>query len=92
LSQYEIADILTRVLERKITYVPLDIEAFQKLLKERGYTPHFQQHVGGIAEEIRVRPANRSVAARAGAASPREGVKTANRSRCPARTFLAVVP
>jgi hypothetical protein len=29
----------------------LDIEAFQKLLKERGYTPHFQQHVGGIAEE-----------------------------------------
>ena len=51
LSQYEIADILTRVLERKITYVPLDIEAFQKLLKERGYTAHFQQHVGGIAEE-----------------------------------------
>jgi uncharacterized protein YbjT (DUF2867 family) len=51
LSQYEVADILTRVLERKITYVPLDIEAFQKLLKERGYTAHFQQHVRGIAEE-----------------------------------------
>jgi uncharacterized protein YbjT (DUF2867 family) len=51
LSQYEIADVLTRVLERKITYVPLDIDAFQKLLRERGYTTHFQQHVGGIAEE-----------------------------------------
>jgi uncharacterized protein YbjT (DUF2867 family) len=51
LSQYEIADILTRVLERKIAYVPSDIEAFQKILKERGYTVHFQQHVGGIAEE-----------------------------------------
>jgi hypothetical protein len=51
LSQYEITDILTRVLERKITYVPLDSEAFQKLLKERGYTAHFQQHVGGIVQE-----------------------------------------
>ena len=51
LSQYEIADILTRVLERKITYVPLDIAAFQNILKERGYTAHFQQHVGGISEE-----------------------------------------
>jgi NAD(P)H dehydrogenase (quinone) len=51
LSQYEIADILTQVLGRKITYVPLEISAFKTLLKEMGFTPHFQQHMGGVCQD-----------------------------------------
>jgi uncharacterized protein YbjT (DUF2867 family) len=53
LSQYEIADILTQVLGKKITYVPLEIEAFKEMLKELGFTPHFQQHMGNVAQDCR---------------------------------------
>ncbi len=51
LNQYEIADILTRVLEKKITYVPMEIEPFKEMLKEMGFTPHFQQHMGHVAQD-----------------------------------------
>jgi hypothetical protein len=34
LSQYEIADMLTQVLGNRITYIPMEIEAFKTLLKE----------------------------------------------------------
>jgi NAD(P)H dehydrogenase (quinone) len=40
-SQYEIAEMLTRVLGDKITYIPMEIEAFKTLLKELGFTPYF---------------------------------------------------
>jgi NAD(P)H dehydrogenase (quinone) len=53
LDQYEIADILTQVLGKKITYVPLEIDAFQEMLKEMGFTPHFQQHMGHVAQDCR---------------------------------------
>ena len=36
LSEYDVAEILTKVLGRKITYVPLEIEAFVALLKDMG--------------------------------------------------------
>ena len=38
LTQFEIAQILSDVLGRKITYVPMEIEAFKGVLKNMGYT------------------------------------------------------
>ena len=51
LSQYEIADMLTQVLGNKITYIPMEIEAFKTLLKELGFTPYFQQHMGYVCQD-----------------------------------------
>jgi NAD(P)H dehydrogenase (quinone) len=51
LSEYEVADILTEVLGKKITYVPMENEAFKEMLKGMGFTPHFQQHMGHVAED-----------------------------------------
>jgi NAD(P)H dehydrogenase (quinone) len=53
LSQYDIADLLTQALGRKITYVPMEIEAFKEMLKQMGFTPHFQQHMGNVAQDCR---------------------------------------
>jgi NAD(P)H dehydrogenase (quinone) len=53
LSQYDIAGILSEVLGRKITYVPLEIEAFTEILKGMGFTPHFQQHIAAVAQDCR---------------------------------------
>jgi len=51
LSEYEVADILTEVLGKKVTYVPMENEAFKEILKGMGFTPHFQQHMGHVAED-----------------------------------------
>ena len=51
LSQYEIADMLTEVLGHKITYVPLEIVAFKNMLKDLGFTPHFQQHMEYVCQD-----------------------------------------
>jgi NAD(P)H dehydrogenase (quinone) len=51
LSQYEIADMLTQVLGNKITYVPLEIAAFKNMLKDLGFTPHFQQHMEYVCQD-----------------------------------------
>jgi uncharacterized protein YbjT (DUF2867 family) len=53
LTQFEIAGILSDVLGRKITYVPMEIEAFKAVLKDMGYTPHFSQHVSAVAQDCR---------------------------------------
>src|SRR5882757_937507 len=53
LTQYEVAEILSRVLGRKITYVPMEIEAFKLVLKDRGFTPHFIQHIAAVAQDCR---------------------------------------
>ncbi len=50
-SQYEIADMLTQVVGHKITYVPLEIVAFKNMLKEMGFTPHFQQHMEYVCQD-----------------------------------------
>src|SRR5271154_5822476 len=50
-SQYEIADMLTQVLGDKITYIPMEIEASKTLLKELGFTPYFQQHMGYVCQD-----------------------------------------
>ena len=51
LSEYEVADILTEVLGKRVTYVPMENEAFKEMLKGMGFTPHFQQHMGHVAED-----------------------------------------
>ena len=53
LTQYEVADILTQVLGRKITYVPMEIEPFKQVLKDMGFTPHFIQHISAVAQDCR---------------------------------------
>lgn len=51
LRQYDIAEMLTQVLGRKITYQPVEIPAFKEMLKQMGFTPHFQQHMEHVAED-----------------------------------------
>jgi uncharacterized protein YbjT (DUF2867 family) len=53
LTQFEVAEILSEVLGRKITYVPMEIEAFKGVLKDMGRTPHFIQHVSAVAQDCR---------------------------------------
>ncbi len=53
LSQYEITDILTQVLGRHISYVPMEIDAFKEVLEKMGFTPHFQQHISAVAQDCR---------------------------------------
>jgi uncharacterized protein YbjT (DUF2867 family) len=53
LTQYEVADILSQVLGRKITYVPMEIEPFKQVLKDMGFTPHFIQHISAVAQDCR---------------------------------------
>jgi uncharacterized protein YbjT (DUF2867 family) len=53
LTQYETARFLSDVLGRKITYVPVEIEAFDGVLKDMGRTPHFRQHVSAVAQDCR---------------------------------------
>src|SRR5271165_6497073 len=53
LTQYQVADILTQVLGRKITYVPVEIEAFSEIWKEMGYTPYIRQHISAVAQDCR---------------------------------------
>ena len=53
LTQYDVADILTQVLARKITYVPMEIEPFKQVLKDMGFTPHFIQHISAVAQDCR---------------------------------------
>jgi len=53
LSQYEVADILTQVLGRKISYVPLEIKDFMEIWKELGFSPYNQQHIAAVAQDCR---------------------------------------
>jgi len=52
LTQYDVAEILSGVLGRKITYIPMEIEDFAKIL-EPMFTPYFVQHVSGVAQDFR---------------------------------------
>jgi NAD(P)H dehydrogenase (quinone) len=53
LTQYETADILSEVLGKKITYVPLEIAAFTEVLKDMGFSAHIQQHLASVAQDCR---------------------------------------
>ena len=53
ITQHEVAEMLTRITGRKITYVPVEIPAFIELLKQLGYNAHFQQHIASVAQDGR---------------------------------------
>jgi uncharacterized protein YbjT (DUF2867 family) len=53
LTQYEVAGLLTQVLGRKITYVPVEIEAFSEIWKDMGYSPYIRQHISAVAQDCR---------------------------------------
>jgi NAD(P)H dehydrogenase (quinone) len=53
LTQYEVADILTQVLGRKITYVALEIPAFMEIWKEMGFSAYTRQHIAAVAQDCR---------------------------------------
>ncbi len=53
LSQYDTAELLTEALGRKITYVEMEIAPFEQALSERGFTPHFIQHIAEVAQDCR---------------------------------------
>lgn len=53
LGQRDVADLLTRALGRTIAYVPMEAGPFDEILRERGFTEHFRQHVAAIARDCR---------------------------------------
>ena len=53
LSQLEIAEILSKALGRKITYVAMEIEPFKQVLKDLGFNDHFVQHISAVAQDCR---------------------------------------
>jgi len=50
---FDLADILSEELGRKITYEPISIETYQTEAKKQGYHPHFIQHVSSVAQDCR---------------------------------------
>jgi uncharacterized protein YbjT (DUF2867 family) len=53
LNQFEIAGMLSEVLGRQITYLPMEIEPFKQVLRDRGFTPYFIQHISAVAQDCR---------------------------------------
>ena len=54
LTQYEVADLLTQALGRKITYVAIEIEPFMEIWKEKtGASAYNFQHIAAVAQDCR---------------------------------------
>src|SRR5258708_39918806 len=53
LSQYEVADILTQVLGRKINYAALEIKDFMEIWKKTGFSAYNHQHIAAVAQDCR---------------------------------------
>ncbi|MTH15828.1 NmrA family NAD(P)-binding protein [Flavobacterium sp. LC2016-01] len=52
MTQYQIADMVSEVLGRKITYVPVDIPAFEPTLRNvMGGNDYFTQHILAVAQD-----------------------------------------
>jgi NAD(P)H dehydrogenase (quinone) len=52
-TQSEVAQDLSDVLGRKITYYPMEIAPFQDVLKGMGFNAHFIQHISAVAQDCR---------------------------------------
>jgi len=53
-NQFDIAAILSEVLGREITYIPMEIEPFKEIMNtQMGYSPWFIQHIGAVAQDCR---------------------------------------
>jgi uncharacterized protein YbjT (DUF2867 family) len=53
LDHHQIADVMTRALGRKITYVPVEIDQFRAELEARGFSAHLVQHLTNVAIDYR---------------------------------------
>jgi NAD(P)H dehydrogenase (quinone) len=53
ISQADTAEIISKVVGRKITYAALAIESFGQVLKDLGFTDHFIQHISAVAQDCR---------------------------------------
>ena len=53
LNHHQIAEIMTRTLGRKITYVPIELDEFRARLEQLGRDPHFVQHIINVAIDYR---------------------------------------
>ena len=53
MTQYEVADILTQVLGRKITYAALEISDFMEIWKKTRFSAHNHQHIAAVAQDCR---------------------------------------
>ena len=53
LTNYEVADILTQVLGRKITYAALEIKDFMEIWKRTGFSAYNYQHIAAVAQDCR---------------------------------------
>jgi len=53
LTQYEVADMLTQVLGRKITYAAIEIPAFMEIWKQTGFSAYNHQHIAAVAQDCR---------------------------------------
>jgi NAD(P)H dehydrogenase (quinone) len=53
LTQYEVADMLTQVLGRKITYAALEIKDFMEIWKKTGFSTYNHQHIAAVAQDCR---------------------------------------
>ncbi|EHQ26114.1 NmrA family NAD(P)-binding protein [Mucilaginibacter paludis] len=52
MTQFQVAQILSEELGRKIDYIPMEIEPFGEMLKQY-FTPYFVQHIDGVAQDFR---------------------------------------
>jgi uncharacterized protein YbjT (DUF2867 family) len=50
---FELADILSEELGRRITYEPISIDTYKVEAEKEGYHPHFIQHISNVAEDCR---------------------------------------
>lgn len=53
LNHYEIAEKMSRVLDRKVTYVPIELDEFAAVLRGRGAPEHLVQHLLAVAVDYR---------------------------------------
>jgi uncharacterized protein YbjT (DUF2867 family) len=50
---FELADILSEELGRRITYESISIDTYKVEAEKEGYHPHFIQHISNVAEDCR---------------------------------------
>lgn len=53
LDHHQIADVMTSVLGRKISYVPIELDEFRAELEARGFGAHLVQHLTNVAIDYR---------------------------------------
>lgn len=54
LSLFNIATILSEIIQREITYIPIEVEPFKEIMQQNpDFTPWFIQHVEAIAYDVR---------------------------------------